>query len=153
MPMMATAWGAVLLADNILYRVGYIFGPRATQLRFTKRVLTPARVAWIEGHFARHGILTLFVARFLPGVRMPTLLVAGMTRMKLSRFLLGDGLAAAITAPLTVWLGYRFGQAALNDIHTVGWVLLGLVVTAVAVLGVRRLWRARRAAGVVSPPR
>lgn len=56
---------------------------------------------------ARYSNWVLFVARFLPGLRSPIFLTAGMTRrIPFWRFLLLDGLAALISVPVWVYLGY-----------------------------------------------
>jgi membrane protein DedA with SNARE-associated domain len=142
--MMAVGWGSVLLADNVLYRIGRRLGPRAAEHRLFKKVLSPKRLEWIGGHFVRHGMLTVFLARFVPGLRMTTLLVAGIGKMPMGRFVLAAGGAALISVPLLVFLGYRFGLAAISDVRRAGLVLGGVIVGAVAISLLVRWLRARR---------
>src|SRR5688572_4302306 len=53
--MMAVAWVGVVCADSLLYRLGRVLGPRAVESKRLKKVLTPSRVAWVQGHFDRYG--------------------------------------------------------------------------------------------------
>jgi len=137
--MIATAWVGTVLGDLTLYSIGRKLGPRALEQKKLKKLLTPERVAWIEGHFRKYGALTIFVVRFTPGLRAPTFLVAGLSRVQPRKFLLADALGAMITAPLLTWLGWRFGLQVLAEIKSAGqWVLLG-VAALIVVLMVRRM--------------
>src|SRR5205823_3981586 len=59
--------------------------------------------------FHQHGQKIVMIARFLPGLRAVTYFTAGSARMRYRWFILYDGLAALISAPLFVFLGFRFG--------------------------------------------
>ena len=142
--MIAVAFIGTLGGDFSLYTIGRKVGPRALSNKRLTKILTPARVAWIEGHFHRYGSFTLFAARFLPGLRAATFLVAGVSRFRLFKFLLADGLAALISAPLLTWLGYRFGVSVLQDVKAASrWILLGAALLVVALM-VRKIIQRRR---------
>ncbi|WP_020648204.1 DedA family protein [Solimonas variicoloris] len=97
----------VLSGDAVMFWTGRHFGERARQLRWVSWLLTPKRYARIEALYRRHGNRLMFIARFLPGLRTPIYLTAGMTRrVPFWRFLMLDGLAALISVPLWVYLGY-----------------------------------------------
>lgn len=142
--MMLTAWVGILVGDSLLFRIGARCGPRAMKLRWVGKVLTPERVARAQGHFDRHGALTIFAVRFCIGLRAVTFLSAGMSGMKYRRFALADAVAAAIYAPTLVWLGHRFGQAVLDDVQsTLTWIAALIVTAGALAFGVR--WIRRRA--------
>lgn len=143
--MIATGWLGVLAGDGLLFRLGRTLGPRAVGSGRLKKVLTPERVAWAQSHFAKGGLKTVFLARFLPGFRAPTFLLAGMSGMRPSRFFAADGLAALVSAPLMVYLGHRFGMAVLQQVRDFGgYLLVVLAVALVGYLGFRRWQRARQ---------
>jgi membrane protein DedA with SNARE-associated domain len=143
--MMLIAWVGVLVGDSALFRIGQKLGPRATSLGWLRRVLPPERLRRMNQHFARHGAPTLFVVRFCTGLRAPTFVAAGMSRMRYRRFLIADGLAAAVHAPLLVWLGWRFGEVALSDVKTtLRWILIAVLLLGVALLAARAIRRKRR---------
>ena len=103
----------------------------------------------VQEKFVRYGNRMLFIARFLPGMRTTVYLTAGTShRVSFLRFLLIDGLAALISVPFWVYLGYfgadnhawletwvRRGQGSL-------WALVGLLLLTLLVLW----WRHRRPA-------
>jgi membrane protein DedA with SNARE-associated domain len=61
----------------------------------------------VQEKFEKYGTWVLFVARFLPGLRSPIFITAGMTRrVPYWRFLLMDGFAALISVPVWVYLGH-----------------------------------------------
>ena len=64
----------------------------------------------MEQLFAAHGQKIVMAARFLPGVRAVTYFTAGSARMPYLRFILWDGFAALVSAPVFVWLGFHFGE-------------------------------------------
>jgi membrane protein DedA with SNARE-associated domain len=147
--MFALAMFGVLLGDAAIFLLGHHYGARILQWRFVARVLTPARYAMVQEKFERYGNRMLFFARFLPGMRTTVYLTAGTThRVSFLRFLLIDTLAALISVPFWVYLGYfgadnhewlvmwiRRGQSSL-------WALVGLLVLTGLVLW----WRHRRRA-------
>ena len=145
--MIVVGLAGVLVGDSIMFLVGYRLGPHARRLRWVARVLTPRRYARVQAKFDRYGNRMLFFARFLPGLRAAIFLSAGIShRVPSWRFLLLDGVAALVSVPLWVWVGY-FG-AERRD-----WLLQAIregqgIVIAFAVLVVAgvawALWRGAR---------
>ncbi|MCA8972833.1 MAG: DedA family protein, partial [Planctomycetes bacterium] len=107
--LMATAAGAILVGDSIPYVLGRIFGPKLLRLRLVRSWISQEGLARFDRWFHRHGRLTIFVARFLPGIRVPAFFTAGSMNTSSLRFYLMDGLGVLVSAPLFVWLGYYFG--------------------------------------------
>ncbi len=147
--MFALAMFGVLLGDCAIFLLGHHYGARMLKWRLVARVLTPSRYAMVQEKFVRYGNRMLFVARFLPGMRTTVYVTAGTShRVSFLRFLLIDGLAALISVPFWVYLGYfgadnhawlekwvRRGQGSL-------WALVGLLLLTLLVLW----WRHRRTA-------
>ena len=139
----------VLLGDAAIFLLGHHYGARILQWRFVARVLTPSRYAKVQKKFEQYGNRMLFFARFLPGMRTTIYLTAGTThRVSFLRFLLIDPLAALISVPFWVYLGY-FGadnhewlMKWVNRGQSSLWMLVGLLVLTVLVLW----WRHRRRA-------
>jgi len=146
--MIVASYVGILLGDSTLFRIGKTLGPRATQQRWIARVLTEKRVAWVRSHFQRHGLLTLFLARYLPGFRAPAYLIAGMSGMPYGKFILADGAAALVSVPIVVTLGHRFGHAALKDIEKTGVVLLIALGIALVVGFALKRFKSRKPAEV-----
>ncbi|TDR70734.1 DedA family protein [Paludibacterium purpuratum] len=137
----------VLVGDGAMFFLGRKLGKRVLKFKPIARILTPARFRGVQQQFSRYGHWVLFVARFLPGLRSPIFITAGMTRrVPYWRFLLLDGLAALISVPLWVYMGY-FGAAnrdvLLTWIHRGQASILTLAVAAV-LLGIYLIRRARK---------
>ena len=88
-------------------------------LRFRpiRRFLTVERLRLVRNKFDQYGNRVLFIARFLPGLRAPIYMVAGITRrVSFIRFLLLDLFASIISVPIWVYLG-DFGASNLDWLH------------------------------------
>jgi membrane protein DedA with SNARE-associated domain len=147
--MFALTMFGVLLGDAAIFLLGHHYGARMLKWRLVARVLTPERYARVQEKFDRYGNRVLFFARFLPGMRTTVYITAGTThRVSFWRFLLIDTLAALISVPFWVYLGYigannhewlvmwmHRGQTSL-------WVVLGILLLTLLVLW----WRHRRRA-------
>lgn len=108
--MMGVGFVGILVGDSFIYLAGRRIGTKVGQHGFFHRLVTPEKRARVEGLFHKHGEKIVMIARFLPGVRAVTYFSAGSARMKYWKFILWDGLAALLSAPLFVYLGFRFGD-------------------------------------------
>ncbi|MDO5069179.1 DedA family protein [Neisseria sp. Dent CA1/247] len=96
----------VLVGDGLMFAAGRVLGHKILKVRFIARVMTPQRYAQVQEKFDKYGNRVLFVARFLPGLRTPIFITAGISRkVSYLRFLAMDGLAALISVPVWVYLG------------------------------------------------
>ena len=129
---------AAVVGDNIGYAIGY-YGGRTLVLRYGRYVLlTPRRLHSLEGFFDRHGGKVVAAARFIEGLRQFNGIIAGVSRMKWSRFLLynfiGAGLWVAFWVFLTYFLGGRLAGFVAGVKHAQIYILLALVLAATTAL-------------------
>lgn len=104
--MVAVGMLGVLVGDGLMFAAGRVFGHKILKVRFIARVMTPKRYAQVQEKFDKYGNRVLFAARFLPGLRTPIFITAGISRkVSYLRFLMMDGLAALISVPVWVYLG------------------------------------------------
>ena len=115
-PTVAGGYLGVLLGDLLIYHWGSRLGPAAYNHPRVRKHLSPERQEKLRAHFARHGFLTVVVGRHTPLLRAPIFFLAGASGVPLWKFLLADGLSAAITVPVVTSLGYYFGDH-LDDIR------------------------------------
>lgn len=152
--MMAVGFTGILAGDSLIYLAGRRIGSRVGEKPgFFARIVTPEKRARVEQLFAAHGQKIVMAARFLPGVRAVTYFTAGSARMPYLRFILWDGFAALVSAPVFVWLGFHFGGELDLLIHRIKQgqvrVIAGLAVLALAWFvwtQIRKRRTARRAA-------
>jgi membrane protein DedA with SNARE-associated domain len=145
--MMCIGLLGILLGDSVIYWLGRHFGQPFAERSFLKRYLTTERLGWVKAQFKSHGEKLIMGARFLPGIRAVTFFTAGTSHVPFYHFLFFDGLAALVSAPLWVFLGFRFGE------RVVQWAKefehgMGLIVLLLLVWLVFRVVSARRRAAV-----
>lgn len=135
---------AAVLGDNLGYGAGRWGGrPLLERYRRLFRV-TPHALARGERLFQRYGAVTVFLARFVFGLRMLAGPLAGVLRMHWQRFLTFNVLGAATWVLVIASLGYFFGGRLPGLVHTMrtlNLVLLALLVLAALFLGKRLLAR------------
>lgn len=108
--MMVVGLLGILIGDSLIFAAGRRVGNgAAVQKGFFARIVTPEKRAKAEHLFQKHGQKIVMIARFMPGVRAVTYFTAGSVRMPYTRFIFWDGLAALVSAPLFVYLGYANG--------------------------------------------
>ncbi len=110
----------VLLGDSIMFAIGRFLGPRVTRVKGLRFIITKEAYESIQDRANRYGDKVLFLARFLPGLRAALFLVAGVShKVSFYKFIIMDGLAALISVPTLVYLGYFFA----NDLDKIlNWV-------------------------------
>jgi membrane protein DedA with SNARE-associated domain len=130
----------VVISDGLLYLIGRIFGLGLLKFPLVARLLPPERLRRIQRNFRRYGVLILLFARFLPGIRSPIFLTAGIMRLSWRRFLLADGLYAIPGVSLLFFLAYWFTdqfrdlvERAEEDISRVRPLLVLIAIVAVGV--------------------
>jgi membrane protein DedA with SNARE-associated domain len=154
--MIGFGLGGILAGDSIIFWAGRRFGARVAEIGPLRRIVTPQKMEEVERLIRRRGNVVVMIARFLPGLRAPTYFTVGHARLPFWEFLLFDGVAALVSAPLWVCLGFYFGANIEDAAHVakrfshVILLAVGVVVAAIAI----RWWQRRRAvaAGDGEPP-
>lgn len=146
-PMFITAILAILCGDLATYTVGRVFGYRLVRLPYFRRILSERRLRKVDQFFEHYGEWTVFIARFFAGIRFACYFIAGITRLKIYIFILMDLLAALLSVGLTFWFIRRYGQEiekAIGRIHRVHHLVIIILVAAVILFAVYRIWKSRR---------
>src|SRR5262245_47851185 len=102
---------AAVLGDNL----GFLIGRRGGRA-FIERVggrmgLTPKRLAQFDRFFERHGPRTVFIARFVTGLRVFGAVLAGASRMHWRSFLFYNALGATAWCTVVGLAGYTLGRS------------------------------------------
>ncbi|GAB6062383.1 DedA family protein [Deferrisoma palaeochoriense] len=131
-----------LLGALFNYGVAVWLG-RPFLLRWGRYVgLTPRALERVEDYFRRHGEISTFVGRLVPGVRQYISFPAGLARMRLAPFCLYTVLGAGIWVAILAWIGYFVGnnqEKVVEYVHRAFWYLLPALV---ALCGIY-VWRHR----------
>jgi membrane-associated protein len=145
--------GLLCWLANTVTSAGMYFLARARGAAFfasgwPRALLPPQAMAALREASARHGVLGIFVSRFLPGVRAAVTPFAGVVGMSPLRALLPAAAASAIWYALLVAAGSIFAasfetaRALVDDVHRA----LGLASAALLGGFVLWLWTKRRRA-------
>lgn len=149
--MMGVGLLGIVLGDSIIYWLGLHFGMPFAQRTFLRRYLTQERLERVRELFQSHGEKMIMGARFMPGVRAVTFFTAGTMRVPYYHFAFFDGLAALVSAPLWVFLGYRFGERVVDWAHRFQGVLFIMAFALAVVLLGLRIARGRRHPAIADP--
>lgn len=119
-PALVVTLTGVLMGDTLLFYFGrkmglMIIDPRAGDRAFFK----PARVRRARAYFRKFGSKIVFFARFVAGIRAVAFFMAGATGMKYTRFLLLDALAAFLSVPAWILIGYGLGYYLGDEISEI----------------------------------
>jgi len=101
---------AATLGDNLGYAIGHYGGRPLLDRYQTFFRISSTTLQRGEQMFARYGAATIFLARFIFGMRVFAGPLAGVLRMRWRAFALFNFLGAAVWVTLIASTGYLFGQ-------------------------------------------
>lgn len=148
--MLPLTLAGVLGCDVILYHMGRRLGDRVIEHRWIRRLYRPATLVKAKSQFRRHGAKIIFAGRFMPGARAVIFVSAGIVGVSWWKFMLVDGLAALISVPTLVFLGWFFGeksQSLLAQVrHAEYYIAGGIAVVTIAAITIESYMGRRRRA-------
>lgn len=116
----------IAIGDIGLYFLGRFASTHPRLAKYVEHDFTAPFRAWIETRF----VLTVFVARFIPGARLPTYTASGFFRSPLSIFLLTTTSATAIWTTFLFSVSYWFGNITTGWMHEARWgIALAFILT------------------------
>jgi membrane protein DedA with SNARE-associated domain len=148
----AVRWWAALLVciagvvtgDLALYWTGRRWGDRVLEHRLVARFLDAPRRTALEASYRRYGMLIVFAARHVVGLRAAAFVTAGVVRLPFWKFAVADGVAIAYGIPLNFAIAYFFTahlHAILTDLRRIeSWIALALLLAVAGWVSVT-LWR------------
>jgi membrane protein DedA with SNARE-associated domain len=104
------AFIAVILADVFWYFLGRYRGGRILKLLCRISLEPDSCVRRTENLFIRHGVRSLLVAKFIPGLNTAAPTLAGIFRMPMRRFLIFDSLGGLLWVVIVTSLGLIFSD-------------------------------------------
>lgn len=141
------AFAGVMGGDAMLFLFARRLGPGAYDRKLIRRVLPPERRARIERAYEKYGGRLVFFARHVAGLRAAVFAMAGIHGMRPARFLAWDALAACVSIPVMIGLGYvgsthvDLVRAGIAKVHH--YALLSLAFAGIGYLTWRHVRRLR----------
>lgn len=99
----------VLGGDLILFYIGRGWSMGMKGHSVIRRFIGDAGLEKVERFYSRHESKSVFIARFISGLRVAVFLSAGIMGMKRDKFLFIDALAGFISIPVWISAGYLMG--------------------------------------------
>ena len=132
---------AAVLGNQTNYTIGRYFGPRVFKWE-NSRLFNKAAFDRAHDFYERYGGITIVAARFMPFLRTFAPFVAGVAKMKRSRFTFFDVSGGALWVGGIITVGYFFGNFPLVKAHLdkIIWALI-LIPGLIILLGA---WKSRR---------
>jgi len=107
---LAVCYVGVIAGDWIVFLLGRRFGPSLFETRWFSARFPPKRVHDIRHSLERRSLLMIFIARHLFYLRTATFLTCGAVKMNPWRFAVADCLAALVSVPLMIGIGYKCAE-------------------------------------------
>ena len=130
-----------ILGSLFNYWLAYKFG-RIAILKFGKYFfMNENRLMKIEDYFYKHGHISTFIGRLIPGVRQYISLPAGLGKMDLRLFTIFTALGAGIWVIILVLLGYFIGQnqALIKEYLHLILAILSVVLVLIVILYIKKI--------------
>jgi membrane protein DedA with SNARE-associated domain len=139
--VIATAIGGAILGDNIGFLVGRRGGRALAEKHGPKIGLTRSRLRLFDTFFVRHGAKTVFIARFITGLRVFGAVLAGASGLPWRKFLFYNATGAVVWATSIALAGYLLAESWETLERWIGRSgVIGLVVVViVAVIAYKRV--------------
>lgn len=118
--------------DLGLYLLAARFGRPLVERFLGGNPAVAAKILRSENWFRRYGITALVICRFIPGMRLPTYLSAGLLRMPVIFFTVITGALAALWTGLVFILISILGKGAPELVHrlrsNIGWFVIAILL-------------------------
>jgi membrane protein DedA with SNARE-associated domain/rhodanese-related sulfurtransferase len=149
-PIVGVSVVAALIADFAWFAGGRRYGNQLLQLMCRISLSPDSCVLTTRGIFARWGVRSLMVAKFMPGFAAVATVLAGESGVAATTFLLYDGIGALLWSVIGVALGVIFHDAVnkvLEMLATFGHVGSLVLPALIAGFVAWKWWRRRRFLG------
>jgi membrane protein DedA with SNARE-associated domain len=109
--VVVTAIGGAILGDNLGFFIGRRYG-RGLVERYGSHIgFTRARLAQFDTFFRRHGGRTVFIARFITGLRVVGAVLAGASGLRWPTFLVYNAAGAVVWSTAIGVAGYSLAYS------------------------------------------
>ncbi|MBI1861357.1 MAG: DedA family protein [Deltaproteobacteria bacterium] len=148
----------VLIGDCLLFFFGSRVGLKILKSKQPLGFLKPAKVRRVRAYFRKYGEKIVFFARFIAGFRAVAFFMAGAMHMRFRKFILFDTVAALISVPIWIGIGYLLGHYfgeeiadVLGKVKQFKNIFTAVTFTVVAIVVMRIVMRYRQSRNLERP--
>jgi membrane-associated protein len=134
---------AAVAGDAVNYAIGYRVGPRVFS-REDSWLLNKKHLVRTQEFYERHGGKTIVIARFIPIIRTFAPFVAGIGKMRYSRFAAFNVSGGIVWVLAFLIAGYLFGDIPWVE-KNFSLVIIAIIVISVLPIGIEWMLARRRA--------
>ncbi len=135
-----TTWSANVVSALLVYWIGLAYGPSFFQHGWGRLLLNHQQLEHMRRFHQEWGVVAIFLARFLPGLRAMVPASAGVSRLSWWKVVPPVATASAIWYGTLVWLGSTAGSHLHEIKKWMDQANLALMVIALVVLSGAGLW-------------
>lgn len=147
LPVLLVATLAALIADLAWFAGGRRFGHKLLRLMCRVSLSPDSCVGMTRNIYAKWGAPSLILAKYIPGFAAVSTTLAGESGTSWRRFIIYDGIGAALWAAGAIALGAIFHEAVealLDQLEQLGHLALLLLVVAIALFVLFKWWQRQR---------
>jgi len=108
--IMLSGLGGSILGAFINYYLAFFVGRKFLQRYGKYFFIKESTLEKMENYFQKHGAISTFIGRLIPGIRQLISIPAGLSKMNIATFALYTSLGAGIWALILVLLGFFIGE-------------------------------------------
>ena len=136
---------AAIIGSLIDYYIGLKGIEALSKRKILGRVLfSMDQLAFADKWFSKHGSLTIFLARLIPGIRTLISFPAGAAKMPLIKFLIYTTAGCILWNSLLIYVGYYLGVNWTEVAGVSHYILVAVIVAVILVISGYLIWRNKR---------
>ncbi len=140
------AWLGAMISDGMWYFACYRFGTPLLHKKWFKRLAHPRRLLQAKHQIEKRGAWLIVTARFVPGSRTSTMIVAGLMHMPPWKYLSINGSLLLVTVAMQLGFGWLVAHHIIGSTRGVGTImaLVGLILLLMIGAVVLNWWMSNR---------
>ena len=140
------AWLGAFFSDGLWYFICYRYGTPLLHKKWFKRLAHPRRLLQAKHQIEKRGAWLIVTARFVPGSRTSTMIVAGLMHMPIWKYVLANGLLLLATVAMQLGFGWLIAHHIVGSTNMAGKIMaiVGLIIALMGAALVLNWWSAQR---------
>lgn len=147
------AWVGAFISDGAWYFMCRRYGTPLLHKKWFKRLAHPRRLLQAKHQIEKRGAWLIVTARFVPGSRTSTMIVAGLMHMPVWKYVLTNGSLLLLTVAMQLGFGFLISKHIVGSAKGLSMIMaiVGLIFVLLAGAFVLNWWTTHRASKERAP--